>query len=156
MGSATVPVAVFGVAPEACPTERGLSQSAARRRQINLKLVPNVSRHFTRCELGQLALRPEFPAPSGAASSLRIPGDVAPERSQVHLCCRIYKYSSPTDFAAFASFARQKFNALCPFAHPKLLLATAAVAGSCTVRFFVQTIHWRDTPFCPAGNFTGQ
>jgi hypothetical protein len=68
LGSAPVPVAVFGVAPKTvfrrsadCPNP----QRAAR--PTSIEIIPTVSRHATRCELGQLALRWKSPAPSGAA-----------------------------------------------------------------------------------------
>src|ERR1017187_6414214 len=43
-------------------------------------------------------------SPGGGASSLRIPGDAAPERSLVRLRCRFYNDASPTDFAAAGTF----------------------------------------------------
>ena len=49
-------------------------------------------------------------SPVGAAYSGSIPDDVAPGRSLIYLHGWFYKYASPTDFAAFAFFARQKFK----------------------------------------------
>ena len=57
-GSAPVPVAVFA-SPET-HLERELSQSAARRQTNPHKIIRAVSRHSTRCELGQLALRRKY------------------------------------------------------------------------------------------------
>ena len=45
-------------------------------------------------------------SPVGAASSVRTPDDVAPERSLILWRCRFYNDASPTDFGAFATFAR--------------------------------------------------
>jgi hypothetical protein len=45
-------------------------------------------------------------------------------RSLIHLRRRFYKYASPTDFAAFASFARQKIQTpIAPNVHRKMILA---------------------------------
>ena len=41
-----------------------------------------------------------FPSAVGAAASVRIPDDVAPERSLIRWHCRFYNDASPTDFAA--------------------------------------------------------
>jgi hypothetical protein len=44
--------------------------------------------------------------------------------SLIHLRRRFYKYASPTGFAAFASFARQKIQTpIAPIVHPKIILA---------------------------------
>ena len=61
-------------------------------------------------------------SPVGAAYSGSIPDDVALGRSLIYLHGWFYKYASPTDFAAFAFFARQKFQPpFASFVHPSHL-----------------------------------
>jgi hypothetical protein len=63
LGSAPVPVAVFGVAPktvsqtEWCHRSADCSNPQRVARQTAIKIIPVIARHATRCELGQLALR---------------------------------------------------------------------------------------------------
>jgi len=60
------------------------------------------------------AASPVGRASSRAGSSVASPHhhpDFAPERSLIHRWRRFYTGASPTDFAAFAPCARQKFNA---------------------------------------------
>ena len=87
---------------------------------MHLKCLPQkslpVALHYPNHIFKQLSIEQQPPTlhlvtPSvGAASSLRIPDDVAPERSFIHLRCRCYNDSSLTDFAAVAPCTRQNFN----------------------------------------------
>ena len=80
-------------------------------------------------------------AGSSAASSHHH-RDVAPGRSLIRWRCRFYKDSSPTDFAAFASIARQKSN------RP----AVVGRATPCALSGRTSSVHWQGWPSAKTGS----